>query len=54
MKTSEPARFEVRDRHILMAFAGVLVIAICLERLTIGGAGLWELFALERGGGGSD
>ena len=43
-------RFEVRDRHILMAFAGVLLILICWERLTIGGAGLWELFALDRRG----
>jgi hypothetical protein len=53
IKTNEPARFEVRDRHILMAFTGVVVIATCFARLTIGGTGLWGLLVLDpRAGGG--
>jgi hypothetical protein len=45
IKTIEPARFEVRDRHILMAFAGVILIAICCEKITY--TDLSGLFAFD-------
>jgi hypothetical protein len=51
LRASELARFELRDRHILMAFAGVLVIVTCVEKLTIGGAGLSGLLVFGRTGG---
>jgi exosortase/archaeosortase family protein len=52
VKTNESGGFKVRDRHILMAFAGVFLIVLCLARLMIGGAGLSGVFVLDQVGGG--
>jgi hypothetical protein len=53
IKTNAPARFAVCDRHILMAFAAVLAIALFWERLTFGGTSLSEALVLGRMGVGS-